>query len=482
MHRLVVGSGRHGEVCGDPRHLREGLVEPIHHDRRPQRARCRCRRSGRRTRSRWSPRRSTSTRRTPPVVDVDAHAAWRGRPAVTSCRNSNAACCNVSEALMTRSIRTMRSVVSLPTCRVATRVRTATCACRIASSGPTSASHRLQFDGHLVGVILDERQEHRVLGGEVPAERARRHVGRRRDLLDGGLLVALLQAQLHGGVDERRPRPLLLALAQAGRRLIRHVGHEHDVNPPAHAELRGCELRRGSGRTRARAAPRSPRRRRRAPPPPAAATVVPTDGGRRAVHRVGQPRPAGDDDGEHALQSATQVVGRRLLQDRRTERRRHHVRRTADGQERQRDPQQRVRHARPRIRRPARSRPSPRPTPRSRPPPRGPGGGSAAASPRTPRPRRRPPTSPRPAVRHRRCRPRPGRRSSRAPSAGTAPAACRRSSRSGRRRTTSAPPGCPPGSGNRRAPPRSPTSRSPARCPSAASAPAGTSPRSARCT
>ena len=39
---------------------------------------------------------------------------------------------------MTRSMRMIRSVVSLPTCRLATRVKTATCACRIASSGPTS--------------------------------------------------------------------------------------------------------------------------------------------------------------------------------------------------------------------------------------------------------------------------------------------------------------------------------------------------------
>ena len=68
--------------------------------------------------------------------------------------------------------------------------------------------------GHVDGVV-DQRQAHRFLGGEVAAEGAGRDVGDRGDLLDGGLLEALPLAQLDGGVDQRGARALFFTFAQA---------------------------------------------------------------------------------------------------------------------------------------------------------------------------------------------------------------------------------------------------------------------------
>ena len=74
-----------------------------------------------------------------------------------------------------------------------------------------------QLDGGDFDDIVDQRQAHGFLGGEVPAERAGRDVGDRGDLLDGGLLVTLPLAQLDGGVDQRRAGALLLPFPQAER-------------------------------------------------------------------------------------------------------------------------------------------------------------------------------------------------------------------------------------------------------------------------
>ncbi len=97
---------------------------------------------------------------------------------------------------------------------------------------------------------------------------------------------------------------------------------------------------RDNGRTPAPPARPAPRRRppmrRRRPRPPSYRPPRPPP---RAPHRPAA-GPADHDD-EHALQSAPQVVGGRLLQDRRPERRRDHVGGAAERQECQRDPQQR---------------------------------------------------------------------------------------------------------------------------------------------
>ena len=64
-----------------------------------------------------------------------------------------------------------------------------------------------------VHVVL---QDQVFLGREVPEERARRHLGRRGDLLHGGGLVALLAEQPERVLPEGSTRPGLLPLAQAG--------------------------------------------------------------------------------------------------------------------------------------------------------------------------------------------------------------------------------------------------------------------------
>lgn len=49
----------------------------------------------------------------------------------------------------------------------------------------------LQFHGNLLGEFVEQREEDGFLGGEVPAVRAGGDLGRRGDLVDGGLLIAL---------------------------------------------------------------------------------------------------------------------------------------------------------------------------------------------------------------------------------------------------------------------------------------------------
>src|SRR5205823_3743156 len=56
-----------------------------------------------------------------------------------------------------------------------------------------------------------------LFGREVVEEGARRDLGRLRDLLDGGRLVALLLEEAHGLALDGLPGPLLLALPQPAR-------------------------------------------------------------------------------------------------------------------------------------------------------------------------------------------------------------------------------------------------------------------------
>ena len=53
-----------------------------------------------------------------------------------------------------------------------------------------------------------------ILGGEVPAEGAGRHVGDRGDLVDGGAVEALPVAQADCRVDQRGAGAQFLAFAQ----------------------------------------------------------------------------------------------------------------------------------------------------------------------------------------------------------------------------------------------------------------------------
>src|SRR5579872_251693 len=92
------------------------------------------------------------------------------------------------------------------------------------------------------GRLLLERRDHPgvhvvlqdqvFLGREVPEERARRHLGRRGDLLHGGGLVALFPEQPERVLPQGSTRPGLLPLAQAGHAwhggalaCVEHVRH-----------------------------------------------------------------------------------------------------------------------------------------------------------------------------------------------------------------------------------------------------------------
>ena len=64
----------------------------------------------------------------------------------------------------------------------------------------------------------------------------------------------------------------------------------------------------------------------------------PDDGRRGTVRRIGQPRSTCYNHDKHALQPTPKVVGCGLLQDRRPESGRHHIRAAADCQEAERGP------------------------------------------------------------------------------------------------------------------------------------------------
>ena len=87
-----------------------------------------------------------------------------------------------------------------------------------------------QFDGRSVQHFVDQGQCDGVLGGEVSAERAGRHVGDRGDLVDGGAVETLPIAKIDGSVDEGGASPLLLAFPQAEGCLPPEIRHKSDAN------------------------------------------------------------------------------------------------------------------------------------------------------------------------------------------------------------------------------------------------------------
>ncbi len=71
---------------------------------------------------------------------------------------------------------------------------------------------------HLVEELTDVTEDQIFLGGEVPVERAVRHLGRRADLVDRDLVEASLEEQPHGDALDLGASALLLSFPQAGRR------------------------------------------------------------------------------------------------------------------------------------------------------------------------------------------------------------------------------------------------------------------------
>ena len=71
-----------------------------------------------------------------------------------------------------------------------------------------------QLDGGEVDRVVDQGQRDGVLGGEVAAERAGRHVGDRGDLVDGRVSKPCRSHSPIGGVDQGGAGALFLAFTQ----------------------------------------------------------------------------------------------------------------------------------------------------------------------------------------------------------------------------------------------------------------------------
>ena len=111
------------------------------------------------------------------------------------------ACCNVGDDVMIRSVHNSRGAVSspLPAFFVFRYIVTEA---RYSASRWFMCSGSSARSTAATSIVIDQRQAHRFLGGEVAAEGAWRDVGDRSDLLDGRLFEPLLFAKLDGGVDQ----------------------------------------------------------------------------------------------------------------------------------------------------------------------------------------------------------------------------------------------------------------------------------------